>query len=123
METVVKVGKYKFIIRLNNKCQEASIRSEWYASESDTRKNGETEIQSETHIIYMESLFKKYQRNTRMKLASAVLSFLQCSHMKDFATLNICWLTYPAIYCSCSPYGSNPKCCDICLTKCPFSWS
>ena len=41
METVVKVGKYKFIIRLNNKCQEASIRSDWYASESDTRKNVE----------------------------------------------------------------------------------
>ena len=60
METVVKVGKYKFIIRLNNKCQEASIRSDWYASESDTRKNGETEMQSETHIIYIESLFYKY---------------------------------------------------------------
>ena len=53
METVVKVGKYKFIIRLNNKCQEASIRSDWYASESDTRKNGETEMQSETHIRYI----------------------------------------------------------------------
>ena len=41
METVVKDGKYKFIIRLNIKGQEASIRNEWYASESYTRKNGE----------------------------------------------------------------------------------
>lgn len=39
METVVKDGKYKFIIRLNNKCKEASIKNELYASESDTRKN------------------------------------------------------------------------------------
>ena len=80
-------------------------------------------MQSETHIRYIASLLEKYHRNTRMKLASVVLSFLQCSHRKDFATLNICWLTYPAIYCSCSPYGSKPKCCDICLTKCLFSWS
>lgn len=57
------------------------------------RKKMRTERKSETHIIYMESLFKKYQRNTRMKLASALLFCLQCSHMKDFATLNICWLT------------------------------
>ena len=38
METVVKDGKYKFIIRLNNKCQEAIIRSDWYASEFYTGK-------------------------------------------------------------------------------------
>lgn len=87
------------------------------------RKKIRTERQSETHIRYMESLFKKYQRNTRMKLARALLLCLQCSHRKDFATLNICWLIYPAIYCSFSPYGSKPKCCDICRTKCPFSWS
>ena len=53
METVVKDGKYKFIIRLNNKGQEASIKNELYASEHYTRKNGETEIQSETHIRYI----------------------------------------------------------------------
>lgn len=41
METVVKDGKYKFIIRLNLKGQEASIKNELYASKSDTRKNGE----------------------------------------------------------------------------------
>lgn len=40
MEIVVKDGKYKFIIRFNNQGQEASIRSDWYASESYTRKNG-----------------------------------------------------------------------------------
>lgn len=39
METVVKDGKYKFIIRFNHKGQEASIRNEWYASEHYTRKN------------------------------------------------------------------------------------
>ena len=119
-----KDGKCKIIIRLNHKCQEASIKNYWYARESDTRKNGELKCSlKHTLDIYMTSLFGNYQRNTRMKLARALLFCLQCSHRKDFATLNICWLMYPAIYCSCSPYGSNPKCCDICLTKCPFSWS
>lgn len=32
---------YKVILHLNLKCQEASIKNEWYASESDTRKNWE----------------------------------------------------------------------------------
>ena len=41
IETVVKDGKYKFIIRLNHQGQEASIRNEWYAIESETRKNWE----------------------------------------------------------------------------------
>ena len=41
METVVNDGKYKVIIRLNHQGQEASIKNEWYASESDTRKNWE----------------------------------------------------------------------------------
>ena len=36
-----KDGKCKVIIRLNHPCQEAGIRNEWYASESDTRKNVE----------------------------------------------------------------------------------
>lgn len=117
-----KDGKYKVVIRLNHKGKEDSIKNELYASKPCTRKNCELKC-SLKHTLYIASLLEKYQRNTRMKLASAVLSFLQCSHRKDFATLNICWLTYPAIYCSCSPYGSNPKCCDICRTKCPFSWS
>ena len=34
METVVKDVKYKFIIRLNHKGHEASIKNEWYAIES-----------------------------------------------------------------------------------------
>lgn len=34
-------GKHKVVIRLNLKGQEASIRSDWYASEPYTRKNGE----------------------------------------------------------------------------------
>ena len=36
-----KDGKCKVIIRLNHKGQEASIKNEWYESESHTRKNGE----------------------------------------------------------------------------------
>ena len=36
-----KDGKCKVIIRINHQCQEASIKNEWYASKSDTRKNGE----------------------------------------------------------------------------------
>lgn len=34
METVVKGGKYKVVIRLNHKGHEASIKNEWYAGES-----------------------------------------------------------------------------------------
>ena len=33
-----KDGKCKVIIRLNHKCQEAGIKNELYAIESDTRK-------------------------------------------------------------------------------------
>ena len=36
-----KDGKYKVVISLNHQCQEARIKNEWYASESDTRKNVE----------------------------------------------------------------------------------
>ena len=36
-----KDGKCKIIIRLNHQGQEAGIRNDWYASESDTRKNVE----------------------------------------------------------------------------------
>ena len=36
-----KDGKYKVVILLNHQGQEASIKNEWYASESDTRKNVE----------------------------------------------------------------------------------
>ena len=36
-----KNRKYKVIIRLNHKCQEAGIKNEWYSIELDTRKNVE----------------------------------------------------------------------------------
>ena len=36
-----KDGKYKVVIRLNHQGQEAVIRNEWYARETDTRKNWE----------------------------------------------------------------------------------
>ena len=36
-----KEGKYKVVIRLNHQGQETSIKNEWYAIESDTRKNVE----------------------------------------------------------------------------------
>ena len=84
-----KDGKYKVIIRLNRKGKEAIIRNEWYAIESETRKNVEFKC-SLKHTLYIASLFGKYHRNTRMKLARALLFCLQCSHRKDFATLNIC---------------------------------
>ena len=84
-----KDGKCKVIIRLNHQGQEAGIKNEWYASESYTRKNVEFKC-SLKHTLYIASLSEKCHRKTRMKLASAVLSFLQCSHRKDFATLNIC---------------------------------
>ena len=35
-----KDGKCKVIIRINHQCQEASVKNEWYARESYTRKNG-----------------------------------------------------------------------------------
>ena len=35
-----KDGKYKVVIRINHKCQDASIKNEWYAREFYTRKNG-----------------------------------------------------------------------------------
>ena len=84
-----KDGKCKIIIRLNHQGQEASIKNDWYASEPYTRKKGELKG-SLKHTLYIASLSEKCHRKTRMKLASAVLSFLQCSHRKDFATLNIC---------------------------------
>ena len=86
-----KDEKCKIIIRLNHQGQEAGIRNEWYSIELDTRKNVELKC-SLKHTLYIASLYEKYHRNTRMKLASALLSCLQCSHRKDFATLNICWL-------------------------------
>ena len=36
-----KDGKCKVIIRINHQCQEASVKNEWYARESYTRKNWE----------------------------------------------------------------------------------
>ena len=63
METVVKDGKYKFIIRLNNKGHEASIRSDWYASESDTRKNVELKG-SLKHTLYIWNHCSKSIRET-----------------------------------------------------------
>ena len=86
-------GKCKVVIRLNHKGQEASIKNEWYASEPYIKKRELKCSLKHTLDIYIASLLEKYQRNTRMKLASVVLSFRQCSHRKDFATLNICWLT------------------------------
>ena len=51
-----KDGKYKVVIRLNQQGQEASIKNEWYASESYKRKNGELKC-SLKHTLYIESLF------------------------------------------------------------------
>ena len=50
-----KDGKCKVIMRLNHQCQEASIKNEWYASESDTRKNGEIKV-SQKHTLDIYSI-------------------------------------------------------------------
>ena len=47
-----KDGKYKVVILLNHQGQEAGIRNEWYARESDTRKNGELKV-SLKHTLYI----------------------------------------------------------------------
>ena len=47
-----KDGKYKVVILLNHKVQEASIKNEWYASEPYTRKNGELKC-SLKHTLYI----------------------------------------------------------------------
>lgn len=63
METVVKDGKYKFIIRFNHQGQEASIRIDWYASESYTRKNEELKG-SMKHTLYIWNHCSKSIRET-----------------------------------------------------------
>ena len=47
-----KDGKYKVIIHINHQCQDASIKNEWYASESHTRKNVELKC-SLKHTLYI----------------------------------------------------------------------
>lgn len=58
-----KDGKYKVVIRLNHQGQEASIKNEWYASESDTRKNGELKC-SLKHTLYIWNHCSKSIRET-----------------------------------------------------------
>ena len=50
-----KDGKCKGFIRINHQGQEASIKNEWYASESDTRKNGEIKV-SQKHTLDIYSI-------------------------------------------------------------------
>lgn len=62
METVVKDGKYKVIIRLNLKVQEESIRNEWYTSEPYTKKR---ELKgSLKHTLYILNHCSKSIRET-----------------------------------------------------------
>ena len=84
-----KVGR-KLVVKINHYGNNKSNgkKRALNASESDTRKNGELKG-SLKHTLYIASLFEKYQRNTRMKLASALLLCRQCSHRKDFATRTI----------------------------------
>lgn len=84
-----KDGKYKVVIRLNHQGQEASIKNEWYASESDTRKNGELKGSlKHTLDIYIASLFEKYQRNAQLALrmnARQLADFLSDTNSENFA--------------------------------------
>lgn len=58
-----KYGKCKVIIRLNHQGQEASIRNEWYATESYTRKNGELKGGLK-HTLYIRYHCSKSIRET-----------------------------------------------------------
>ena len=58
-----KDGKYKVVIRLNHQGHEASIKNEWYASESDTRKNVELKG-SLKHTLYIWNHCSKSIRET-----------------------------------------------------------
>ena len=58
-----KDGKCKVIIRLNNKCHEASIKNEWYESKHCTRKNGELKG-SLKHTLYIWNQCSKSIRET-----------------------------------------------------------
>ena len=68
----------------NKMCIKCGVKIKHYGNNKCSLKH--------TLDTYIASLLEKYQRNTRIKLASALLFCLQCSHRKDFATLNICWL-------------------------------
>ena len=71
METVVKVGKYKFIIRLNNKCQEASIKNEWYAIESYTRKN----LELKGSLKHTLDIYRKVSEKHQNEISKSVIIF------------------------------------------------
>ena len=58
-----KDGKHEVVIRLNHKCQYASIKNEWYASEHYTRKNGELKV-SLKHTLYIWNHCSKSIRET-----------------------------------------------------------
>ena len=74
METVVKEGKCKVVIRLNHQGQEVSIRNEWYASESHTRKNGELKCgQKHTLDIYSITVRRVSEKHTNEISKSSVI--------------------------------------------------
>ena len=75
METVVKDGKYKFIIRLNLKGQEESIRNEWYASESYTRKNGELKFSLKHTLDIYRITVRKVSEKHPNEISQSIITF------------------------------------------------
>ena len=69
-----KDGKCKVIIRLNHQGQEASIKNEWYASESYTRKNWELKCsQKHTLDIYSITVQKVLEKHPNEISKSSVI--------------------------------------------------
>ena len=80
-----KEGKYKVVISLNLKGQEASIKNELYASESDTIKNGELKcILKYTLDIYsitVRKVSEKHQHKPAALTAEAVVVLHRQKHI------------------------------------------
>ena len=88
METVANDGKYKVIISLNHQVHDASIKNEWYARESYTRKNGELKCSlKHTLDIYGITVRKVSEKHPneisqRIIIMSAMLAQERFRHAK-----------------------------------------
>ena len=93
-----KDGKCKVIIRINNQCQDASIKNEWYASESYTRKNWELKCSlKHTLDIYSITVRKVSEKHPneisqRIIIMSAMLAqerFRHAEHLLAYISSDI----------------------------------
>ena len=87
-----KDGKCKVVIRLNHQGHEASIKNEWYASESDTRKNWELKCsQKHTLDIYSITVQKVLEKHPNeisksIIIMSAMLAQERLRHAEHLLT-------------------------------------